>query len=451
MHQIGVVDYTFYLDRHKTNAAVGNVIILDKEAENNLFKVIRNNIENNIQKSIIHRTVIKESPIKDDYPYLVEDENLNIDNHIFEYNKDGKESNIQNIYDLIMKKRLREDIPLWDIHIVYNINEKKQIAIFRRYHHSLGDSDAHAQVYDIICDNFKSKKIKLTKKLNRLNCKINHYYKLIKHFYLYSIGFLFKNNKIQEKRPSRSDLYKGSWMRRSATEQGIFFFKVDIKDYKNKINAKDVSILNACVYAISEMYSNLLKAKNKNNLTILSLFPISYRKEKSKPYGNMAVSTYLDLKINENNKTKKFNLLKKELNDKIDLVKKSPRFLYGRAIECDPRPSRYKKSWEAFNKNNWNNRKKIPKKEKESVFVSTSISFKTIKKSAHRINSFLPQEMYNFSMPIPTPGSIGCTTSVRHSGDYLYIGISFIKDLYPEPNLFKDLYINSLKEVLEIV
>lgn len=451
MHQMGVVDYTFYLDRYKNNAAVGNVLILDAKAGNNLVQIIKDNIENNIQKSIIHRSKIQQSLLKNDYPYLVEFENLDINQHIFEHNKDSNESQIENIYDFISQKKLKDDKPLWDIHIVYNINDNKDIAIFRRYHHCLGDSDAHAQVHDIICDNFIGDNIKMYKKVSKAQCIKNHYLKLIKYVYLYVIGFLFKNNKIEENRPNRKDLYKGSWMRKSSTDQGLYFFKVNIKDYKAKINKKNISILDASVYAMSEMYSNFFENKNKNNLTILSLFPISYRKKNSKPHGNMAVSTYLDLKINEKNKTKKFFLLQKELNQKINLVKKSPRFLYGKATEIDPRPSRCKKSWESFNKNNWNKRRKIPKKEKESIFVSTSISFKKIEKTKYCINGVVPKEIYNYSMPIPTPGSIGCTASVRYSDDHLYIGVSYIKDLYENPKRFEQFYIAALNNILEIV
>lgn len=448
---MGVVDYAFYLDRYKNNAAVGNVLILDAKAGDNLVETIKNNIKNNINKSIIHRSQIQESPFRNDYPYLVEFNNLEIDQHIFEHNKDGDDLQIKDIYDYISGKRLEDDKPLWDIHIVYNINSDKDIAIFRRYHHCLGDSDAHAQVHDIICDNFIGNNIKMDKKISKLKSIKSHYIKIAKYAYLYSMGFLFKNNKIEEDRPNRKDLYKGSWMRKSSTDQGLYFFKVNVKDYKNIINQNNISILNASVYAISETYSKIFENKNKNNLTILSLFPISYRKKNSKPHGNMAISTYLDLKLNEKNKAKKLFLLQKELSQKINLVKKSPRFAYGKAIEIDPRPSQYKKSWESFNKNNWNKRKKIPKKEKESIFVSTSISFKKIEKTKYLINGVTPKELYNYSMPVPTPGSIGCTISVRYSDDHLYIGVSYIKDLYKNPEFFEEFYTIALKEILEII
>lgn len=225
MYQLTAIDYEFYKDIDNHSSVVGNICVISNTSEKSIKDHIIQNIEKNINSSIIHSHRIVKSPIFNDYPFLVKDKNINIKNHVYEHWSDQTDAKTALICREIVSLSLNPEAPLWDIHIIYGINENNDIAIIRRYHHCLGDSDAHQNVQDIIFDNYSGKKIKPNKTVNNIKCFFNHFLKLTKSYLILVYGFIFKTNKNNQLyKIDKKQIHKGKFRLKKHKQNNVSFF-----------------------------------------------------------------------------------------------------------------------------------------------------------------------------------------------------------------------------------
>jgi hypothetical protein len=449
MYQLTAIDYEFYKDIDNHSSVVGNICILSNKSGKRIKDQILKNIEKNINSSIIHSHKIVPSTTFKDYPFFIKDKNLNIKDHIYEHFSDKSDIKSSLIYRDIISSALDPDAPLWDIHIIYGINEQDDTAIIRRYHHCLGDSDAHQNVHNIIFDNYSGKKIKSNKKINKLNSFFNHFYKLIKSYLILIYGFIFKINHCNESyKIDKKQIHKGQFRLKKHKQNNISFFSHDISSLKNNLKKNDVTILEMCMYITSSIYKQLLPTSEDK--TILTMFPISYRKRKHPNCNNMATAAKINLHLDEKDSHKRLIKIKKELRNKIIILKKGPHVVYDRAFGVDPRISKFKRNWDIFNKANWHDRKKIYKKDDSLPMISTTTSFKKNKDDVGLLSDDYVKEVYNFSTISKTVFSTGCSISYRLYGDKLNIGVIYSEDLYSDSQIFKTLFEKSIEEFKKV-
>jgi hypothetical protein len=448
MHQLTAIDYEFYKDIENHSSVVGNICILSTTNSKSIKNHIIKNIKENISSSIIHSHKIVKSPIFKDYPFLIKDKNINIENHIYEHYSDKTDIKSNLIYKNIISSPLIANVPLWDIHIIYGINQDNDTAIIRRYHHCLGDSDAHQNVHDIIFDNYSKKKIKINKRVNKLNSFFNHFYKLIKSYLILFYGFTFRTNKCNELyEVSKKQIYKGQFRLKKHKQNNIFFFSHDISSLTKDLKQNDITALELCMYITSSIYKGLIP--EEEGKTILTMFPISYRKNKHPNCNNMATAAKINLHLDENDNYKRLIKIKKELRNKIIILKKGPHVIYDRAFGVDPRVNKFKRNWDIFNKANWHNRKKIYKKDDSLPIISTTTSFKKNKKYNAALSDNIVKEVYNFSAISKTVFSTGCSISYRLYGNKLNVGVIYSEDIYSDSQIFKTLFEKSIKDFKE--
>jgi hypothetical protein len=435
MYRLNPIDYEFLKSNYGNNTVVGNIAIIKKCKDKNLKKIISNNIKKNINSSIIysHKVVELEGSIF--YPYLKKAIDLDVEAHVYEYYANEKDS-VDEIYSKILSFPLNIDQPLWDIHIVYDINDDGDAAIFRRYHHALADSDAHADVHNIICDNYNAKKIKPTVKVNVFNNIINIIFCFIKYYYYLIYGFLFKSNKYSYKNKiDKKNIIRGKFRIKKHQKNNVIFFSYDISDIKNSLEKLNISTLEFCMFAASNIYGKILQPDQEK--TMLTMLPISYRKSKDKDYGNKVTAAYVDLLINEKDDAIKIQKLKEEISFKINLAKNTPYLWYCKALCSDPRLKNKNKIWNLFYKSEWSSRKKIYKKKKDTLHISTTTSFKKIKKTENTIGGQKIDCVYNYSTAmVRSPAAVGCAISFRYDGEKIHTGIVYSWDLYKDSSLF---------------
>jgi hypothetical protein len=180
------------------------------------------------------------------------------------------------------------------------------------------------------------------------------------------------------------------------------------------------------------------------------MFPISYRKRKHPNCNNMATAAKINLHLDEKDSHKRLNKIKKELRNKIIILKKGPHVVYDRAFGVDPRVSKFKRNWDIFNKANWHDRKKIYKKDDSLPMISTTTSFKKNKEDVGLLLDDYVKEVYNFSTISKTVFSTGCSISYRLYGDKLNIGVIYSEDLYSDGQIFETLFEKSIEEFKKV-
>lgn len=449
MYQLTAIDYEFYKDIDNHSSVVGNVCVLSNNSGKTIKDKIVKNLKKNINSSIIHSHKLVESPLFKDYPFFVKDKNINIEEHIYEHFSDRTEAKTNLLYKSIVSSSLNPNAPLWDIHIVYGINQQNDTAIIRRYHHCLGDSDAHQNVHDIIFDNYTGKKIKLNRKINKLNSFLNHFYKLLKSYLILIYGFISKTNHCNELyQIDKKQIHKGKFRLKKHKQNNISFFSYDISAIKEAMKKNDVTALELCMFTTSSVYKNLLPEDREK--TTLTMFPISYRKKSHPNCNNMATAAKINLHLDEQDDYKRLVKIKKELRNKIIILKKGPHVIYDRAFGIDPRVSKFKRNWDIFNKANWHNRKKIYKKDDSLPMISTTTSFKKNKEITGLLSDEYVKEVYNFSTISKTVFSTGCSISYRLYGDKLNIGVIYSNDIYPDGKIFEILFKKAIKEFKKV-
>ena len=450
MYQLNSTDYEFFKDIDSHNSIVGNIAILSNKNNQNIKNTIIQNIKKNINSSIIHSHKIIANPIIGDYPFLIKDKDINLNNHVFEHHCNGSEDEAGKIFKDIISSPLNIAIPLWQTDIVYNVNKEKDTAIIRRYHHCLGDSDAHENVHNLLFDNYDKKQVKNKNNPNKFNSYINHFYKIINSYVLLIYGFIFKVNKCKKDYTiDKKEIYKGIFRSKKHKKNTIAFFSYDISHIEQMLEKNDISRLDLCLYATSYMYNALLT--NPDNKTILSMFPISYRGKKDHNHNNMVTAAKVNLHLSEKDNLKKFLIIKKEIKDKIQTIKHGPHMVYDKAFTGDPRMKKFKRNWDVFIKGNWHNRTKVYTKDSNPAPISTTTSFKNCDLQEYTIDNLPIKNVYNFSMISRTIASIGCSISYRCYGNRVNVGIIHSSDLYPNIELFESSFINCIKNLEEIL
>ena len=446
MYQLNTIDYEFYKDIDSHNSVVGNIAILNNEDNKNIKVKIIQNIKDNIDSSIIHSHKIVPNSIVGDYPFLIKDKNLNLENHVFEHQCNGLVDQADKIFKDIISSPLNTNIPLWQTDIVYNINEQKDTAIIRRYHHCLGDSDAHENVHNLIFDNYDKLKVKQQKTINKTNSYLNHFYKIIKSYLLLTYGFIFKTNKCRKNyKIDKKEIYKGIFRAKKHKQNSVSFFSYDISNIEKSLKDKDINKLELCMYITSSIYQKILV--DTEDKTIISMFPISYRNLKDDNCNTMTTAAKINLHLNEQNNFKRLLIIKEEIKDKIKTIKYGPHKIYNKAFALDPRIKKFKTNWDIFNKANWHNRRKLYSKEKNPPSISTTTSFKNCNLQSYIIDGLRIKDVYNFSMISRTISSIGCSMSYRCYGNKINVGVIYSFDLYSDPNLFEVYFKESIEDL----
>jgi hypothetical protein len=447
MYQLNTIDYEFYKDIDSHNSVVGNIAILNNEDNKNIKAKIIENIKKNIGSSIIHSHKIVLNPIVGDYPFLIKDKNLNLDNHVFEHQCNGSVDEADQIFKNIISSPLNPNIPLWQTDIVYNVNEQRNTAIIRRYHHCLGDSDAHENVHNLLFDNYDKPKVKQQKRVNKTNSYINHFYKIIKSYLLLTYGFVLKTNKCTKNyKIDKKEIHKGIFRAKRHKINTVSFFSYDISNIEKILKDNQISKLELCIYGASYVYKKLLN--DTENKTIVSMFPITYRNSKHSNCNNMATAARINFHLNEENNFKRLLIIKQEIKDKIKTIKDGPHKIYDKAFVLDPRINKFKRNWDIFNKADWHNRKKIYTKDNNPPSISTTTSFRHGDLQTYSVDSLRIKNVYNFSMISKTISSLGCSISYRCYGNKINVGIIYSADLYPDSSLF-ELYFKESIEDLE--
>lgn len=450
MYQLNSVDYEFYKDINSHNSVVGNIAILNNQINKKIKNKIIQNIKNNIDSSIIHSHKIIPSLINGDYPLLIKDENINLNNHVFEHYCDGSEDQANILFKNIISMPLNPSIPLWQTDIVYNINEKKDTAIIRRYHHCMGDSDAHEKVHNLLFDNYKKTKIKKHQKINKINCYVNHFFKIIKSYLLLALGFIFKTNKSTKNyKIDKKQIYKGTFRSKKHKQNNVLFFSYDISNIEKTLKDNKINKLELCLYAASYIYQKVLPSIEDK--TIISMLPISHRSARDDNFNNMATAGKINFHLNEKNNLKRLFIIKKEIKDKLKTIKNGPHIIYDKAFKLDPRIKKFKRNWDIFNKANWYNRKKIYSKDNNPAAISTTTSFKNSKTQSFNIDDLFVQNVYNFSMISKTVASIGCSISYRCYDNKVNVGVIYSTELYPNSKLFETLFKECIEDLEKIL
>jgi hypothetical protein len=442
----------FYLNRYKKNAGVGNLTILRNKNNNDFKKSIIKNILRNLDSTIIFTHAIQDSPIKNDYPYFVNSKNLKIEDHIYEHNKNQSydKKKIEEIIDSIVSKPIPLDKPLWDVHIVYNYDEQNNVGIFRRVHHAACDGDAMSRFHDAIFDEANLPKEKSCYKTSKTLCFINHNLKILKSKFIKLKSILFTSNTYDiEESLDRKDLYQGLWKLKMSTNQSLILKKIDISKYKDLIKSLNISTFELSVYLTASVYKKYFNTK-ENNQTIITVIPDSFRKNKDKLYGNKVSSVRLNLHLDTPSNKEMLIKIKNSLKNEVGLVRNSPLNGYTKSFLTNPKINEIAKSWDFINKTTWTNRKKIPAKIKNSIYVSTSTSFKKIELPKFTINGNEIISMHPYSMVICTPGSIGCSATYRLYNDELHISLIYIKELFKDPELMMSYYDEALLDLQEM-
>lgn len=89
MFQLSVLDYVFLVQQYKNSLSINTFALMENKNKECLIPFIKKNIKRNIDNSIIHSHKITKGLSQKEYPYLIKDKSLNIDNHISSYNLDG--------------------------------------------------------------------------------------------------------------------------------------------------------------------------------------------------------------------------------------------------------------------------------------------------------------------------------------------------------------------------
>ena len=452
LYQLNYIDYMFYLNRYKKNAGVGNLTILENKNNTDFKVLITKNILRNLESTIIFTHTIQDSLIDNDYPYFVKNNDFNIEDHIYEHNKDNPydKDTIQQLVDNIVSKPIPLNKPMWDIHIIYNYNEYNNVGVFRRIHHAACDGDGMSRFHDAIFDEVNLPKEKNCYSLNKFKCTTNRNIKILKSKIIKLKSLLFTSNKYYIDKPlNRKDLHQGLWKLKMSTNQSLILKKIDISKYQNVIKKLDISTFELSMYLTASVYRKLFNT-TEDNTTILTGVPCSLRGNKDGLYGNKVASARVNLHTNEIKDSQMLNKIKISLKNEIGLTKDTPFNGYVRAACIEPRMNKMLEIWDFANKTTWSNRKKTPIKIDNSTYTLTTTSFKKIQLPNFTINKNKIITMHPYSMVICTPGSIGCSATYRLYDDQLHISLIYIKEFFKDPQLLMSYYDEALEELKAI-
>lgn len=424
--QMNFVDYRFYNETdNKKNANVAGMFKFYNPKKIDYKEKIKENIKRRVDIYPILSSKIQESKIKNDFPYFVIDPNFNINNHFFDYNV-FSDQEFKRLVSHIIAKEIDLRKPLWEFHI---INFKDATYIIRKCHHSMGDG-SQLSLASSFSDTFDQvKKIKGLNKISKTRSYLNKAIKLLQKYYYIILGFLTKSNKqnyIQEF--SREKIYRGDWKPKRSYTLEYDFTKIEMEQVLNITKNQKISSLELSFLIATLCYQQILGEKVINKKDLISIFPRTY--SKIKHYGNEIITVNIDVPTSEPSISKIIERIRLSLRGQDEILKTSPHLYYGKALRSDPRISSSPKAFKFVNSINWNDRKKLPKYNKEFCPVATSTTYHnsdTI--SSMTVFGQQLQESYPISMPINVPGSIGISISFRKEKDNMYISISTFKEI----------------------
>lgn len=453
MYQLNFIDYTFLNNPNNTMHTISGTFVFKNTNNIDFKKIVIENINRSIDKAPLAKAIVKESAIKNDYPYLVLCKNFNIEEHVFEHHMSDEKD-----IDLLIKNILNKDLPLdkptWNIHIIYHGDKENHVTFFRCAHHAFADGTTYAKnALDIAFDNFiLNEKIKY-KKINKFNCYVNHFIKLLDSKLQYLRGFVFNAKYISKKDAViRKDLFPGLWRPKGVYNRDFHNFQYDLSDSEKIMKNFGLTTLVFSFVANSIVYRKILSNKNINNKTILTLYPIPDKTKKNLKNTNQIISSMVNLHINENNVIKLIDLIKNEIEINKNIIKNTPFTFYGRSARLDPRISKNQKGWDLVNKSNWKNKKRIPSKIENSGYAATSTSFFGDGGfSKISIGGNIVQSSHSMTMPLAVPGSIGISSSFRKLGNTLHIGLSYLEELMPNKKELEKMYIEAFEEILKAI
>lgn len=431
MYQLSVLDYVFLLQEYKNSLPLNTFTLIENKNKECLVPFIKKNIIRNIDNSIIHSHKMVKGFSKKEYPYLIKDENLNIDNHISSYNLDGllTEKEKKDLLKKIYNKKFNIKNPLWELVLIYNFDKLGNTALIRRIPHFVADGEANAAVFNLFFDECTLPKLALkNKKINWFNCKVSNIQKIIKYYALLVFGFLLKANDINNKINKSIDIQESEWIDPNNTQKSYEKVILEYSYIKEKTKKLGISFTDFCAYITSTGYINYQSSKNKTiNKKIYGSIPMSYRKTKSKKplYGTQAIGIAFDLNSQELDDLIRLKKIQNSVKQSLILIKKSPLIFYYKALLNYPFKTKIDKSIRMLYNTDWNNRKKIPIFNKEEFSIATSISLKKLTSSNfnYSINNNKILETNTFPTIVHSSTSIGFNTMFRVDEEKLILSV----------------------------
>lgn len=443
MFQLSVVDYVFLVQQYKNSLPINTFALMENKNKECLIPFIEKNIKRNIDNSIIHSHKITKGLSQKEYPYLIKDKSLNINNHISSYNLDGllTEKEKKDLLKKIYNKKFNTKIPLWELVLIYNFDEFGNTALIRRIPHLVADGEANSAVFNMFFDQCTLPNVKLKdNKINWFNCKLSNIRKIIKYYGFFIWGFLSKTNDINNKLEKNTDNQKSIWVDPKNTKKS--YTKVDFKylDIEKKMKTLGVSFTDFCAYVTSTGYINYQLCKDKTiNKKIYGSIPITYRKtKKNKPlYGTQAIGMIFDLNSEEPDNLKRLFKIKDSIKKNLILIKKSPLIYYYKAFLSYPFKDKMHKSIAMLYSTDWNNRRKIPLFNKEEFSIGTSVSLKklTFSHFDYSINNNKILEINTFPTIVHSDTSIGFNTMFRVDKQKLILSVCSVDGIIEDSDL----------------
>jgi hypothetical protein len=443
MLQMNVLDYLFLLQEHKNSLPLNTFTLIENKNQECLIPFIKQNIKRNISNSVIHSHKLTKGLLQKEYPYLVKDENLNLDNHITSYNLDGllteKEKN--DLLKIVYNKKFNTKIPFWELILIYNFDKFGNTALIRRIPHLIADGEANAAAFNIFFDECTLPSVKLkNKKINWFNCKASNAKKILKYYSFFAMGFLLKTNDINNHIEKSTDIQQSQWINPRNTKKSYTKLEINYSDVEKKIKILGVSFTDFCAYVTSTGYVNYQFSKNKTiNKKIYGSIPITYRKTKNKKplYGTQAVFAIFDMNSEEQDNLIRLFKIKESIKKNFILIKKSPLIYYYKGLLNHPFKSKLNYSISMLNNLDWNNRRKIPSFNKEGFSHATSISLKKLTSSNfdYSINNNKILETNTFPTIVHSNTSIGFNTMFRVDKEKLILSVCSVDGIIEDSDL----------------
>lgn len=453
MYQMNFIDNNFWNNRNTAMHIIGGTFLFQNKNNIDFKKTIINNLNKSINSSILIKAIVADSAIKNDYPYLVQYDKFNIEDHVIEHHL-SKDQKADSLIKEIMSKDFDATRPAWRIHLIYHNDKENHVTLFRTSHHAFADGNTYAkECFDAAFDNIVFEGKVKNKKINKFNCYINHYKKILYSKIVYFKGYIFNANYVSNKdQIVRKNLFPGTWRPRGSYNRNFYNFTYDLSDVESTLKKYGVSSLIFSFVANSIVYRNILSSKNAKNKTILTLYPIPDKTQKKLQNTNQIISSIVNLHINESDTLKLIDLIKNEININNNIIKNTPFTFYGRSARLDPRMDKAQHYWNLVNKSSWKNKKRKPKIVDDSGYVATTTSFygdggfSNISIGGNKLI-----ESHPITMPLAVPGSIGISSSFRKLGKTLHISISYLEELVPDQKTLENMYIEAFKQILEAI
>lgn len=453
MYQMNFIDSNFWNSRNTFMHIMGGTFLFQNKNNTDFKKTIINNFNKSINNSILIKAVVADSAIKNDYPYLVPCKDFNIEDHIIEHHL-STEENIETLIEELINKDFDPTKPAWMIHLIHHNDKDNHITFFRTTHHAFADANTYSKnCWDAAFDNVIIRgKIK-KKKINKFNCYINHYKKILHSKLVYLKGYLFDASYTSNKDQTiRKQLFIGTWKPRGSYNRAFHKFTYDLCEVESSLKKHEISSLIFSFVANSIVYRQILSSKNLNNKTILTLYPIPSKTNKKLQNTNQIIPSVVNLHVNETDTLKLIDLIKNEINTNSNVIKNTPFNAYARSARLDPRISKAQYSWDLLNKASWKNEKRKPKIINDSGYVATTTSFygdggfSDICIGGNRL-----VESHLASLPLAVPGSIGISSSFRKMGKNLHVSINYLEQLAPSKNELEKMYISAFEQIIKAI